>query len=444
MTHSDYNHVSAVTRMTELPYTNDAAVFFGAINDLSFPVLLDSVYGDDRYQRNRRYDIMSAAPEFFVRRHGEKLFLTDSDGETTCSHGKTFDLLRDIQDQYLHVKAGNLPFSGGLMGFWGYELNSELESRLEERKCELPGIGIGLYLWAIISDHETKQTWLVEHPACRPSLSHEIHQRLEQSDTPAVLADPFQLKTPFKPDMSPKEYAASFDRIQDYILAGDCYQVNLTQRFSASYEGSLWRAYQHLRQVSPSPFSAYLEMPEITILSHSPERFIKLAGKDVATHPIKGTRPRGQTEAEDKALAEELLASPKDRAENLMIVDLLRNDLGRCCATGSIRVPSLFALESYANVHHLVSIIRGRLAQGEDGLSLMEKTISRWFNYRCTENTRHGNYPGAGISVPFGLLRLSWLYQPLWTNGYQYCYPYTGGTRWTDSLLGRRSDSGRF
>ncbi len=383
MTSSVQNHVSAATpssgqitsRLTALPYCADAATLFGKINDLSFPVLLDSVPAYAPDHRNRRYDIMSAVPEFFVRRSGSRLLVTDSDGETTHSEANTFELLRDIQAQYLHVRAGNLPFSGGLLGFWGYELNSELEPKLQPRDCELPKLGVGLYLWAIITDHELEQSWLVEHPACRPSLSHEIHQRLQQDSSPDDASESFQLNSAFAPDITPAEYAAAFNKIQDYILAGDCYQVNLTQRFSAEYAGDLWTAYQHLRKLSPSPFSAYLALPEMTILSHSPERFIKLAGKDVATHPIKGTRPRGKTEAEDKALATELLNSPKDRAENLMIVDLLRNDLGRCSATGSIRVPSLFALESYANVHHLVSIIRGRLAKGEDGLSLIEKTF---------------------------------------------------------------------
>ncbi|WP_461534824.1 aminodeoxychorismate synthase component I [Spongorhabdus nitratireducens] len=362
-----------VSRLTPLPYSQDATQYFDRIRDLAFPVLLDSVMNHAPEQRNRRYDIMSAAPEYFVRKQQNQLLLTDADGNTRYREGSTIDLLREIESQYLHVRAGNLPFAGGLMGFWGYELNSELEPKLQPRDCDLPGVGVGMYLWAIISDHEQQQSWLVEHPACRPELSREIHRRLEQQ--PDNVQHTFKLKAPFQPDMAPEAYAEAFDRIQNYILAGDCYQVNLTQRFSAEYQGDLWAAYNHLRKTSPSPFSAYLGMPEMTILSHSPERFIKLAGKDVATHPIKGTRPRGKTESEDKALAEELLASPKDRSENLMIVDLLRNDLGRCCAIGSVRVPSLFALESYANVHHLVSIIRGRLANGEDGLSLLQKTF---------------------------------------------------------------------
>ena len=152
-------------------------------------------------------------------------------------------------------------------------------------------------------------------------------------------------------------------QIHNYIAAGDCYQVNYTQRFSSNYQGDAWHAYRSLRERCPTPFASFIRVnPQQAILSLSPERFIQVRQGQVESRPIKGTRARGQSTTEDQALAAELMASTKDQAENLMIVDLLRNDLGRYCSTGSIRVPELFALESYPNVHHMVSSVTGTLA----------------------------------------------------------------------------------
>jgi para-aminobenzoate synthetase component 1 len=162
-----------------------------------------------------------------------------------------------------------------------------------------------------------------------------------------------------------------FARIQRYITAGDCYQVNLAQRFSAPVAGDSWLAFQALRRLNPAPYSAYLNHPACRVLSSSPERFLEVRGGRVETKPIKGTRPRAAAPEADSALARELSESLKDRAENLMIVDLLRNDLGKVCAPGSVAVPRLFGLESFATVHHLVSTVIGRLADGLDAVALL-------------------------------------------------------------------------
>ncbi|NLW05695.1 MAG: aminodeoxychorismate synthase component I, partial [Pseudomonadaceae bacterium] len=165
-------------------------------------------------------------------------------------------------------------------------------------------------------------------------------------------------------------------QVQALLASGDCYQVNLAQRFTASYQGDLYQAWQLLRQQIAAPFSAFMDFGDATILSLSPERFLQATAKgEVETKPIKGTRPRGKTQQEDQQLAEALLNSKKDQAENLMIVDLLRNDLGRVCQPGSIQVPNLFTLESYTNVHHLVSRITGQLAKGKDSLDLLKASF---------------------------------------------------------------------
>jgi len=156
-------------------------------------------------------------------------------------------------------------------------------------------------------------------------------------------------------------YLAAIRRAKEHIAAGDIYQVNLSQRLSAPLATTPFDLYRRLTRTNPAPFSAYFETPEAAIVSCSPERFLQVRGREVETRPIKGTRPRGETPAEDARLAAELLASEKDRAENVMIVDLERNDLGRVCEYGSVHAPELFAVESYATVHHLVSTVRGRL-----------------------------------------------------------------------------------
>jgi len=159
--------------------------------------------------------------------------------------------------------------------------------------------------------------------------------------------------------------------VQDYLRAGDCYQINLAQRFSAAGTGNALEAYLSLRRLNPAPYSAFLNLPQGQILCASPECFLRVCNGGVETRPIKGTRPRSSDVLQDRRLAEELLNHPKDRAENLMIVDLLRNDLGKSCAPGSVRVPKLFEIESFANVHHMVSTVEGRLAEGRDALHVL-------------------------------------------------------------------------
>jgi para-aminobenzoate synthetase component 1 len=181
----------------------------------------------------------------------------------------------------------------------------------------------------------------------------------------------FSLSSAFIADLQPNEYQDAIARIQRYIQAGDCYQVNFAQRFQAIYSGDPWQAFRLLRDACPTPFAGFMTMEEGAIASVSPERFLRVSDRTVETRPIKGTRPRNLDPESDLAQADALMASTKDRAENLMIVDLLRNDLGRSCEIGSVRVPELFCLETYPNVHHLVSSVTGRLDPSKDALDLL-------------------------------------------------------------------------
>ena len=190
------------------------------------------------------------------------------------------------------------------------------------------------------------------------------------SNIPTEKVQSFSVNSKITSNLTKQDYVNAFKRIKEYIRNGDCYQVNFAQHFSAKFKGNTWAAYQMLRKYNPAPFSAFINIPSGTILSSSPERFLSLSNNQVETKPIKGTKHRSVFAYEDKELASLLLKSEKDRAENLMIVDLLRNDISKSCKLGSVKVPKLFSLETFSSVHHLVSTIRGSLAKNKDAIDL--------------------------------------------------------------------------
>ncbi|MED5238226.1 MAG: anthranilate synthase component I family protein [Pseudomonadota bacterium] len=187
----------------------------------------------------------------------------------------------------------------------------------------------------------------------------------------AFQAGTFELGAAFQAQVSKTDYLASLARIKAYLAAGDCYQVNLAQRFATTFTGSPLTAWLNLQADHPAPHSCYFDSGASTVFGVSPERFLSIQGRKVVTEPIKGSRPRSLSPAEDKALGDELLANPKDRAENLMIVDLLRNDLGAVCTPGSVTAAPLFELRKFSNVQHLVSTIQGELRSDVSSLEAL-------------------------------------------------------------------------
>lgn len=343
-----------------LPYRADPAAYFSVVCHAPGAVLLDA--GRPAAQRGR-YDLISAWPT------AELIPAPDEPAN---------DFLQRLRASLAALGEANapddcpLPFVGGLIGYLGYDFGRRLETLPERARDDL-GLAdaqLGLYAWALITDHHLGTSQLMFHPA----LSSERRQHLiELFDAPQVPAsEPFRLDRAFQADIDEGEYRHAIERIQAYIQAGDCYQVNFAQRFRSHYQGDPWTAYRALRAACPTPFAGYLTLVDNgAIISLSPERFLRVSEGHVETRPIKGTRPRHSDPEQDAAQAEMLMASLKDRAENLMIVDLLRNDLGRSCAIGSVHVPELFALESYPNVHHLVSAVTGELAPDKDALDLI-------------------------------------------------------------------------
>lgn len=341
-----------------IPYEPDNSALFSRLEGLPWAVWLDS-------QGSERWEIMSALPcASYYRENGQ----TAQSGPAALPDSPfpaARALFQAMQTQDgLPGELVQLPFHGGILGYWGYSAANP-----EPLDSLMPPAAFGWYNWFITIDHEQKQSHLIFRDACPPATRQAVLTALA---TPAPLKD-FRLTEAFAGATSQERYSRDIQTILDYIHAGDCYQVNYTQAFSAPYTGSPWAAYRALRADSRSPYSAYMSLPFGHVLSLSPEQFLEV-NKDgvVQTKPIKGTRPRFPGDpVRDAAEAQALLASPKDRAENVMITDLLRNDLGIHAIPGSVKVEKLCALESFSLVHHLVSTITARLRPGSHPLELL-------------------------------------------------------------------------
>ncbi|MBW8192415.1 aminodeoxychorismate synthase component I [Neiella marina] len=280
-----------------------------------------------------------------------------------------FEALRWLAQQ-LSWPATNhlLPFVGGWLGYWGYDLGRYIERlpSIAEADINFADMSVGWYDAAVVIDQSTKQAWLVGEKAAVAGLKKQLFE------SPPLSQLSFQLTSDWRSNMNANSYANKFSAVQDYLCAGDCYQVNLAQRYQARFSGEPFAAYLALRSVNSGPFSAYINSPQGQVLSLSPERFIECRGDRIETKPIKGTRPRGSTQQDDEQQAADLLQADKDRAENLMIVDLLRNDLSKVATPSSVQVPLLFGIESFPSVHHLVSTVQAQLAEQYDVYDLLK------------------------------------------------------------------------
>jgi para-aminobenzoate synthetase component 1 len=340
-----------------LPFFDDPGELSARLAPLGNPTLLDSGGGDSGH------DIIAAAP-------ARELQLPSS-----ATARELVDFTAELHELERTVTATGgpdrgAPFNGGLLGFFSYELGRRLMG-LAPRHGSQPLAVVRYYPWAIVQDRAARRARLCS--SRESGLSAALLRSLpELLAAPAPPAPPLELLTPFAAAWDEGAYRSRFDRVMDYIRAGDCYQANLGQPYRATYRGSLLQCFRELRQLARAPYSACFPLVgEALLLCLSPEQFLSVRQGLVETQPIKGTRPRATDSRQDRALAQELLASEKERAENLMIVDLLRNDIGRFCSAGSVRVEELFALKSYATVHHLVSRVSGRLRPGVTALELL-------------------------------------------------------------------------
>ena len=317
------------------------------------------------------FDIITADPLATLETRGEVTTLRV--GVNISKHSEDpLALLAHTQQQLLgelDLCATHLPFIGGALGLFGYDLGRRFERLPVQAAADIavPDMAVGIYDWALLRNVATGD-WQLVHWGDKAGLANRLAWLEQQQAKPAPS---FALQGSWQSNMSRAEYGEKFARIQEYLAAGDCYQINLTQRFSAPYQGDEWQAYCLLATANKAPFSAFIRLPESALLSLSPERFLLLDGRHIETKPIKGTRPRHPDPAIDRQVAQELAQADKDRSENLMIVDLLRNDIGRVSRPGSVSVPHLFAVESFPAVHHLVSTTHGELDARWQGVDLL-------------------------------------------------------------------------
>jgi para-aminobenzoate synthetase component 1 len=334
-----------------------------------------------------RYSFMGGDPFLVLKSCCEDISLSYDDGREEMTNGNPFDALGGLLKRYqMETGPVPIPFIGGAVGYFSYDLCHFIESlpRTAVDDLKLPECYLAFYDSLIAFDHQQGRAYIVssgfpeEDEAAR---KRRAQARLDEvkalilsgagSPNTASAGGEIALKANF----SRRRYLEAVTAAREYILAGDIFQVNLSQRFEAELAAPPYELYRQLRLVNPAPFAAFLGFDEVAVASASPERFLRLSGDLVQTRPIKGTRRRGATLAEDAALANELRSSAKDRAENVMIVDLERNDLGRICRYGSVKVTELAVLENYPTVFHLTSTVEGRLAPGEGAIELLKATF---------------------------------------------------------------------
>jgi para-aminobenzoate synthetase component 1 len=340
-------------------------------------------------QRLGRYSFLGSEPFLVMNSRGSEITLIRGQ-DHEVQHGNPFDTMGKLLESYkLEYCPTPVPFVGGAVGYFGYDLCHFIE-RLPSTAIDdfkLPECYFAFYDAIFAFDHlegraylvatgfpemdegqrlkrakmklEDMKTWLhPRHSVIVPSRSHAQNEEIHLMS-----------------NFAPEEYIKSVSRVREYIAAGDVFQVNLSQRFQADLEIPPYELYKILRRVNPAPFASYLHFDGVAIVSASPERFLRVQGDLVETRPIKGTRPRGSDPDEDQSLAQELTRSIKDRAENVMIVDLARNDLGRVCRYSTIKVTELAVLETFPTVFHLTSTITGRLHRSKSDTDLLKATF---------------------------------------------------------------------
>ena len=387
-----------------------ALELFELIKDRPYSFFLDS--GMDP-QRLGRYSFLGSEPFLAMSSRGSEITLIRGQ-ERKVQHGNPFDIMGNLLDTYkLDHCPSPVPFLGGAVGYFSYDLCHFIEhlpsTSIDDLK--LPDSYFAFYDTIVAFDHLDGKVYLVatgfpeteegrrlrrasmrleemKDWLCTSHSMVAVSRSPEQSEGEANQSrdrDCFVAAAPrndkqnkeitLRSNFTPEEYKRAVNRVREYIAAGDVFQVNLSQRFEADLEIPPCELHKRLRTVNPAPFACYLNFPGVAIVGASPERFLKVQGDLVETRPIKGTRPRGRDPVEDERLAHELIQSTKDRAENLMIVDLERNDLGRVCHYGTVKVTELAILETFPTVFHLTSTVVGRLRRGKSNIDLLKATF---------------------------------------------------------------------
>ncbi|THB67906.1 MAG: aminodeoxychorismate synthase component I [Gammaproteobacteria bacterium] len=352
-------------KIIPVKYIADSSEYFERIKDIEGAVYLDSCSENSSYGR---YDIISAAPiETIISKNNETSIITKEQTKTIT--GNPFAILQKQLNKYQFADSTESPFSGGAIGFFSYDLCRTTENipSITQDDIHLPLMYIGIYTWALVTDHHRKETKLITH-----KTDSETEEILRKLTTEITTRQETFTATNINWNQNYKDYRQALSKIKNYITNGDCYQVNYSQRISVDFSGSSWALYKQLRKHNPAPYSAYLKTEYGDILSSSPEQFLSVKDSLVTTKPIKGTIKRSKNAYIDQQLANTLRNSQKNQAENLMIVDLLRNDIGKAAEIGSIKVEKLFDIESFEGLHHLVSTITAKLPPKTNAVQLLK------------------------------------------------------------------------
>ncbi len=344
----------------------DQEALFGDLSRGSCRALLDSCLGCEQ----GRFSFAGDRPFLVMTARGRQVRLQDADG-TRLLDADPFEVRRELLERHRTPRPDDeeVPVAGAAIGYLGYELARHVERlpATTEDDLGLPDLALMFFDRMAAIDPATGRGEWIE--AAVPGVPAGDRPLLP------VPLPPAPLPAAEGSNMSRGQYLAAARAAKRYIEEGDIFQANLAQRYAVRLGVDPWELYGHLRWENPAPFAAYLDFGSFQVLSSSPERFLRVDGREVETRPIKGTRPRGDDRDEDRQRARELARSPKDRAELAMIVDLERNDLGRVCEYGSVRVERAQAVESYAAVHHLVATVRGTLRPDADRVDLLRATF---------------------------------------------------------------------
>lgn len=356
----------------------DAFTVFSALCNRRHPFILDSSM---RINQLGRYSFVGAEPFMTFSSKGGNYCITGQDRQKTTATGDPLAVLRYLLKQYAVETHAEIPFTGGAVGYFGYDLCHFIEKlpRKAIDDVHVPDCFFAFYDGIYVFDHLTDKIYIValgiNKPAAEILAGMEADLRQISEGTPGIKQAYQPKPVEFRSNMTKKDYLAAIGRIREYIRAGDVYQVNFTQRFDCVFTGDPLVFYAALRAINPAPFAAFIDAGECIVMSSSPERLIRVRKGIIETRPIKGTIPRGETKEEDEKNRAALLQSEKDRAELLMIVDLERNDLSRVAQKGTVKVRELFALETYATVHHLVGTVTAKLRPECDVIDCVRATF---------------------------------------------------------------------
>lgn len=342
-----------------------------------------------------RYSFIGSDPFMVLKSHGNKLTLISMNGEE-IKRGNPLKVLEELLERYtLEPCLPSIPLTGGAIGYFSYDLCHFIENVPSTAidDLQLPECYMAFYDVTLAFDHLEQKTYIASSGFPEQDEEKRLRRAAEriQEVKERLLAQPCKpgcrpwhhseclipygnkaLVTTLRSNFTHQGYLRAVEAVREYIASGDIFQVNLSQRFEGDLALPPYEIYQYLRNINPAPFAAYLDFDEVIVLSASPERFLKVEGDRVETRPMKGTRPRGSSAAEDEALARELQSSTKDKAENVMIVDLERNDLGRVCRFGTVKVRELWTMEKYATVFQLTSCVEGRLSHDKNRIDLLK------------------------------------------------------------------------